>query len=214
MPVYTQISDVGPPHARVFTMECRVWTIIEEGIATTKKEAKHLAAVQVLKRLRIIIESDTHEKPPQKEEFITYDPKKVEEYYYEHSKLCSKKLNLGIKVNDYHLKLKSNFSEEQGKQIIHSLLNIASQLPENDDDSGLKLEENFSNVMTKFREYTHTLEFEVEESTLEPRSDVFNCAIQILSGPDIFEFAIHKVEIQAKIIALKRAIQAMILFLS
>ncbi|KAG7203463.1 hypothetical protein KM043_013525 [Ampulex compressa] len=54
-PEYIPISDVGPPHARVFTIQCVVATFKEEGIATTKKQAKHDAAKKMLDRINDLV---------------------------------------------------------------------------------------------------------------------------------------------------------------
>lgn len=54
-PTYYEISDVGPPHCRLFTYECRLSSIRTEAIANTKKQAKQLAAKKMLDRVKEIL---------------------------------------------------------------------------------------------------------------------------------------------------------------
>jgi len=54
-PAYIQISEIGPPHARVFTMKCQLSSLMETAVARTKKQAKHLAAKQMIERLKDIL---------------------------------------------------------------------------------------------------------------------------------------------------------------
>ncbi|KAJ3648323.1 hypothetical protein Zmor_020134 [Zophobas morio] len=51
-PVFNEISDVGPPHCREFTYECKVSSITTQATANTKKQAKQLAARDMLDRIR------------------------------------------------------------------------------------------------------------------------------------------------------------------
>lgn len=53
--VIVPIREEGPPHARVFTMQCQVSRITETAVARTKKQAKHLASQQMIKRIEEIL---------------------------------------------------------------------------------------------------------------------------------------------------------------
>lgn len=53
--VIVPIREEGPPHARVFTMQCQVSSITETAVARTKKQAKHLASQQMIKRIEEIL---------------------------------------------------------------------------------------------------------------------------------------------------------------
>ncbi|XP_026464936.1 interferon-inducible double-stranded RNA-dependent protein kinase activator A homolog A-like [Ctenocephalides felis] len=44
IPEYTLIGDIGPAHAKQFTMQCAVSTFKETATAFSKKSAKHLSA--------------------------------------------------------------------------------------------------------------------------------------------------------------------------
>lgn len=50
-PVFVEISDVGPPHCRQFTYECQVGSVVTQAIANTKKQAKQLAARDMLEKI-------------------------------------------------------------------------------------------------------------------------------------------------------------------
>lgn len=53
--VIVPIREEGPPHARVFTMQCQVSRITETAVARTKKQAKHLASQQMIRRIEEIL---------------------------------------------------------------------------------------------------------------------------------------------------------------
>lgn len=53
--VIVPIREEGPPHARVFTMQCQVSRVTETAVARTKKQAKHLASQQMIKRIEEIL---------------------------------------------------------------------------------------------------------------------------------------------------------------
>lgn len=52
---FVEISDVGPPHCREFTYECRISHIVTRATARSKKHAKQLAARDMLSRYVFII---------------------------------------------------------------------------------------------------------------------------------------------------------------
>lgn len=54
IPEYELIQDIGPPHARQFTMMCRIASLKQKATATTKKAAKQLSASNMLDLLRAI----------------------------------------------------------------------------------------------------------------------------------------------------------------
>ncbi|RZC35062.1 dsrm and/or DND1 DSRM domain containing protein [Asbolus verrucosus] len=53
-PQFTEISDVGPPHCREFTYECKIASITTQSTANTKKQAKQLAARDMIDKIRDI----------------------------------------------------------------------------------------------------------------------------------------------------------------
>ncbi|XP_045465629.1 interferon-inducible double-stranded RNA-dependent protein kinase activator A homolog isoform X2 [Harmonia axyridis] len=55
LPIFHEISDVGPPHCRQFTYECEIDSIKTQAIAKTKKQAKQLAAKLMLEKIKQII---------------------------------------------------------------------------------------------------------------------------------------------------------------
>lgn len=53
-PEFNEISDVGPPHCREFTYECRIASIVTQSTANTKKQARQLAARDMLNKINDI----------------------------------------------------------------------------------------------------------------------------------------------------------------
>lgn len=54
-PEFVEISDVGPPHFRQFTYDCVVNSVRTRATATTKKQAKQLAAKEMLEKWVICV---------------------------------------------------------------------------------------------------------------------------------------------------------------
>ncbi|KAJ8964253.1 hypothetical protein NQ317_003556 [Molorchus minor] len=52
-PIFTPVSDVGPPHSREFTFECSIASIKTVATGSTKKMAKQMAAKMMLERKNI-----------------------------------------------------------------------------------------------------------------------------------------------------------------
>lgn len=49
-PIFKEISDVGPPHCREFTYDCMVASVRTRATASTKKQAKQIAAQEMLEK--------------------------------------------------------------------------------------------------------------------------------------------------------------------
>ncbi|XP_072391405.1 RISC-loading complex subunit tarbp2-like [Diabrotica undecimpunctata] len=66
-PVFTELSDVGPPHCREFTYECGIGSVKTVATSTTKKMAKQLAAREMLERLTDILQNLVIDAPRKEE---------------------------------------------------------------------------------------------------------------------------------------------------
>lgn len=53
--MFVEISDVGPPHCREFTYECRINSITTRATAGSKKHAKQITAKEMLSRYFCVI---------------------------------------------------------------------------------------------------------------------------------------------------------------
>ncbi|ENN77206.1 RISC-loading complex subunit tarbp2 [Dendroctonus ponderosae] len=54
-PEFVEISSVGPPHNKEFTYECKIASITTEAKASSKKNAKQLAAKEMLIRIKELL---------------------------------------------------------------------------------------------------------------------------------------------------------------
>lgn len=50
-PTFTQVAETGPAHCKEFTCECRVTSITTSGTGSSKKEAQHSAAKEMIDRI-------------------------------------------------------------------------------------------------------------------------------------------------------------------
>lgn len=54
LPEFTLVREEGQAHAKLFTISCQVAKMVETATHKTKKQAKHLAAVQMVEKLKSI----------------------------------------------------------------------------------------------------------------------------------------------------------------
>ncbi|KAI4494379.1 hypothetical protein M0802_008871 [Mischocyttarus mexicanus] len=104
-PKYISISDEGPPHAKIFTYQCILSMFKEEGIATTKKQAKHEAAKKMLNRIKDLVVINYPELMIDEHDIISSRSTALS-LYTQLSKISPKKVNLGLKISEYHIALK------------------------------------------------------------------------------------------------------------
>jgi len=64
MPVFKLVREEGQAHAKLFTISCHVAKMVEVATHKTKKQAKHLAAVQMVNKLMSIDKSLVMEVDP------------------------------------------------------------------------------------------------------------------------------------------------------
>ncbi|XP_063990525.1 interferon-inducible double-stranded RNA-dependent protein kinase activator A homolog B-like isoform X2 [Diachasmimorpha longicaudata] len=117
-PVYNTVSDVGPPHARIFTIQCAVASFREEGISTTKKQAKHLAAKKMLQRITEVADDASKssvilllKRAGTLDDEVNAVTEQVKKLYNDQKGITAMKLNLGAKLSTFHSNLKTSYSE-------------------------------------------------------------------------------------------------------
>lgn len=122
--VYETVNDIGPPHARVFTIQCFVSSFKEEGIATTKKQAKHEAARKMHARIKKLVDNGeyvpTRMLEDQTENLNSIDIIDVLSKYT-NAIPFHRKANLGIKLPDYHRKMVMAYDAELREEMIAKL---------------------------------------------------------------------------------------------
>ncbi|GJQ69786.1 hypothetical protein Trydic_g22344 [Trypoxylus dichotomus] len=100
---FVEISDVGPPHCREFTYECRISHITTRAIAGSKKHAKQLAAKDMLDRIYNII-PELQEKTDHL--MLCDDDEDVIQKYKTLSNFNPVKTNFNSKAAEYDLQFK------------------------------------------------------------------------------------------------------------
>ncbi|OXU25096.1 hypothetical protein TSAR_016882, partial [Trichomalopsis sarcophagae] len=191
-PQYKEISDVGPPHARIFTVQCLVSTFVEEGIAKTKKQAKHEAARKMLERISDIVPDDpnaidsTDENQKREQMASKIAIARYPFLSMVHSETGKSKINWGLKVVNFHQRLKNYFEDDKRNNVLEKL-NALSDLTKQ-----------CQNDMSKDKFLKLKQEFE---------------SIQLNTAPDIHEIGYGDTEMQAEVSALEKIIQTMKFFL-
>ncbi|KAF0755906.1 RISC-loading complex subunit tarbp2-like [Aphis craccivora] len=105
LPEFNLIREEGQPHAKLFTMSCQVAKMIVTAMHKTKKQAKHLAAVQMVNRLMSIDKSLVIEEESQ----VSDSMKVVDKVTLLKSNLLvskSKSKPMDEEITNYHTLLK------------------------------------------------------------------------------------------------------------
>ncbi|XP_014215309.1 uncharacterized protein LOC106644368 [Copidosoma floridanum] len=227
-PQYKETGDIGPAHARVFTIECSVLAFTEEGTATTKKQAKHEAARKMIDRITRNLDSvSARTLSPDSADsgspLLDYETeasiKKAIDKYPELSKLHALeqgklKVNMGLKickyflsfqelVNDFFITEEHVFVEE-----LDNLIVLAKQCQENFDESKMTV------LTDKFKNILESIDVKGYEVTLPSRdNDIHIVGVRINTAPDICETGIGKTDQDALLTALLNVFYTMKLFL-
>lgn len=92
----------------------------EDGIATTKKQAKHDAAKKMVERIKGLVDGLSEiVEDDDSSESLKIKNKNAEECYL--ALVNSKMVNLGIKLDEYHIKLKNSLETEKRNEILQEL---------------------------------------------------------------------------------------------
>lgn len=107
LPEFTLVREEGQAHAKLFTISCLVANVVEIATHKTKKQAKHLAAVQMVNKLMAIdidksqvLEMEAHNQPNSSEV--------LEQVAIIKSEVVKKNAPMDKHVSIYHLLFKKN----------------------------------------------------------------------------------------------------------
>lgn len=104
MPEYIPLKEEGPPHARMFTFQCRLSSIVETAVSRTKKQAKHMVSQQMINRLSEIL-GDKLVPVPDKSTDIDDDDLGPSVPLVPLENTRKSRYNWGLKLSQYHYKL-------------------------------------------------------------------------------------------------------------
>ncbi|CAK9805152.1 Interferon-inducible double-stranded RNA-dependent protein kinase activator A [Anthophora plagiata] len=202
-PKYTLISDVGPPHAKVFTIQCGVATFQEVGIARTKKQAKQEAAKKLLDKLTDIV-------PDMNEQIVEYKSNSLpcEASFFKDIKTSIKKFKLGIKISEYHTELQNNIDIEVKKDLITKL---ESLLPENYNNISAEL---VQDIHSRFENMLSIIGLDMLIECLKvipPKK--YAVVVKLMCTPNIVEIAIGSTETEATFYVLLKVIKCLLMLL-
>lgn len=102
LPEFNLVREEGQAHAKLFTISCHVAKMIETATHKTKKQAKHLAAVQMVNKLMSIDKSLVMEGDP----IVSDSMKVLEQVEIIKSEQVKKYLPMDVDFDNYHLLFK------------------------------------------------------------------------------------------------------------
>lgn len=210
-PEYNLISDVGPPHARIFTMQCVVATFKEEGVATTKKQAKQEASKKMLDKIQDLI-ADSKDINVLGSKYYSPDISQKEllaneiamARYPTLSKLNTAKKNLGLKISNYHTAFKTRFDEETRTDLVEKLNSLIST---NHEYISV---ENTESLCMNLQEILLPFNLEFTTILLNGVSDVYVIAAKITTCPDIVEILSGNLKDEVKFNVVSKLIATML----
>lgn len=221
-PEYILIRDVGPPHARIFTIRCKISNFEEDGTATTKKQAKHDAAKRMVDRIKGLVNNpndsyteiertiEEASNPSVGSIDIELINKNAEERFRALTKM-PRKINLGIKLADYHVKWKNSLETVKRDQILEQLECIfPNEFFNNNGISNEFIMEKISELKTVLSEF----DVMINMMDINVDSSYFMKAIELNTCPILTQIGMGKDNVEASWVALCQMIKTLKLLLS
>ncbi|KOC62095.1 Interferon-inducible double stranded RNA-dependent protein kinase activator A [Habropoda laboriosa] len=200
-PKYELISDVGPPHAKVFTIQCKVATFQEVGIGKTKKQAKKEAAKKLLDKLTDII-PDLNEMQSETEPIMLDSGNEYLEVIKKYTAI--KKVKLGVKLSEYHTEMRTNINDEKRKDLIEKLTSLVQESYTISEECVKDLSDKFENILSII---DSSMSIVLLQSI---SSNIYSVAVKLNSTPDIVEIAVGDSKTGATFHALMKIINTML----
>ncbi|CAK9825290.1 Interferon-inducible double-stranded RNA-dependent protein kinase activator A [Anthophora retusa] len=201
-PKYVLISDVGPPHAKVFTIQCGVATFQEVGIARTKKQAKQEAAKKLLDKLTDIV-PDMNEQISETKSDISCGAS-----FFKDIKTSIKKYKLGIKISEYHTELLNNIDIEVRNDLITKL---ESLLSENHIYISAEV---VQDIYSRFENILSVIGLDMLIECLQVvTAEKYAVCAKLMCTPNIVEIAIGNTETEATYYVLLKLMRHLLMFL-
>jgi len=211
-PKYILIQDIGPPHAKIFTIRCKMSNFEEDGIATTKKQAKHDAAKRMVDKIKSLMNKPKNKEDSSNSSITTIDidtmNKNAEERY--HTLTKSRKINLGLKLADYHTYWRDSLETDKRDKILEQLECV---FPNEMIDIDYIIEDD---IMEKISQLETILsEIDITINMNDVSSDKYCIkSIQLNTCPLLTQFGMGRNNLEASWEALSRIIQSIKLLLS
>ncbi|XP_072743893.1 protein Loquacious [Anoplolepis gracilipes] len=218
-PEYILTKDIGPPHARVFTIQCKISSFLEEGVASTKKQAKHEAARKMVERINGLLDQvnnienkETFLQSSQVTDEMDQKSKNAEERYKE-LVTTTRKLNLGIKFAEYHTKWRDSLEINKRKRILEELhyINFNENEICNDKEQFNKL---IKEILSTLETILSEINVTVYTKDIVAEDNYFMKTIQVNTCPLLTEIGMGKTELEASWNALSQIIETLKLLLS
>ncbi|KYQ51235.1 hypothetical protein ALC60_09700 [Trachymyrmex zeteki] len=217
-PEYILIRDIGPPHAKVFTIRCKMSNFEEDGIATTKKQAKHDAAKRMVDRIKSLMnnlkdffkEKNKEDSPNSSITSIDMETmnKNVEERY--RTLIKSRKINLGLKLADYHSYWRDSLETDKRNKI---LMELESIFPNETIDNEYITEDIITEKISQLE--TALSEIDITIDVNDVTSDKYYIkSIQLNTCPLVTQFGMGGNKLEASWDALSRIMKSIKLLLS
>ncbi|KAF7997415.1 hypothetical protein HCN44_005986 [Aphidius gifuensis] len=212
-PIYDVINDIGPPHARIFTVQCTVSGFKEEGTATTKKQAKHDAAFKMYEKIGNVL-SDISSNVVEISEVpdlstVNDDTaqihEKIKKLFLELSKnKISRKANLGVTISKYHEKMIERYGIELRQQVNNELNELIKIIDCKSYQDPLEFNQKCIKEMQKILEQ---MELELDISIMTGEDKKFVISLYINAIPSITELSVSNDAFDALIQVCSRAIE-------
>lgn len=216
-PEYFLTKDSGPPHARIFTIQCKVSSFVEEGVASTKKQAKHEAARRMVERIKGLVNEVNNIED--KEECLNSSTatdqieimnRNAEECYHTLTK-STRKINLGIKLSEYHTKWRDSLEVDKRNKILEELHSIHFNKIYNDAD---QFNELITETLSRLETILSEINIIVKTTDIIADENNFIKTIELNTCPILSQIGMGETKLEAFWNALSQMIECLKLFLS
>lgn len=219
-PEYVLIKDCGPPHARIFTIQCKVSSFVEEGVASTKKMAKHDAAGRMVKRIKGLVNqlNSIEDEEGSLNSSLTSNKTEImnrnaKEYYYSFHK-SMKKMNLGIRLAEYHTKWRDSLEIDKRMKVLEELkeldfIYLNKKYLDTDEFTELIQE-----ILSKLEIILSDINVMINRKEIPADNQYHMKTLELNTCPNLTQIGIGKSEQEADWNALIKMVEFLILLLS
>lgn len=189
---------------------------VEEGVQSTKKQAKHEAARKMVERIKGLVNqmNSTDDKEESLNSSVTDETeimnRNAKEYYQALNK-STRKINLGIKLAEYHIKWRDSLEEDKRNKMLEELdcINFNETCDDTDELNKL-IRETLSRLETILLEVNVT----VNTKDILADNNYFMKTIELNTCPLLTQIGMGKTKQEALWNALFQMINSLKLLLS
>ncbi|XP_058809998.1 uncharacterized protein LOC131675150 [Phymastichus coffea] len=208
-PVFNELDTTGPPHALIFRIQCIVSTLVENGNATTKKQAKMNAATKMIKTIEntFSLNNVLHKEQTKTLDKSRDDSNGIFKSIHKKSTDQPGKLQINYSFKAEKEKIEVQSSEDLALVLLPNLeylQNLLKEFQKNINEKNLKI------LKQKFEAMLESVNIDFHHMLLQtPSPATYMLIIQLNTVPDILEMSLGATREEAELRTINKIIETL-----